>query len=67
MQKQQDELMERLMGKLNRPKREKSEQFNQQTTASQDCARRTAPDALLEERLQWLVNLNSEVRRNYSG
>jgi hypothetical protein len=55
------------MGKLNRPKREKSEQFNQQKNSSRDRARRTAPDPLLEERLQWLVNLNSEVRQNFSG
>ena len=62
MQKQQDELMKRFMAKLNRPKREKSEQSNQQKTSSQDCARRAAPDPLFEQRLQWLENLNSEVR-----
>jgi hypothetical protein len=55
------------MGKLNRPKREKSEQSNQQKTSSQDCARRAAPDALLEKNLQWLENLNAEVRQNFSG
>jgi hypothetical protein len=67
MQKQRDELMQRFMGTLNRPKREKSEQSNQQKTSSQDCARRAALDALLEKRIQWLENLNSKVRQNISG
>ena len=55
------------MGKLNRPKREKSEQSNQQKTSSQDRAKRAVPDPLLEKRLQWLENLNSEVRQNFTG
>jgi len=38
--------MRRFMGKLNRPKREKSEQSNQQKTSSQDRARRAVPDSL---------------------
>jgi hypothetical protein len=59
--------MRQFMGKLNRPKREKPEQSNQQKTSSQDCARRASLDALLEKRLQWLENLNSEVRQNISG
>jgi hypothetical protein len=67
MQKQRDEFMQRFMGTLNRPKREKSEQSNQQKTSSQDCAGRAAPDTLFEKNLQWLENLDSEVRQNISG
>ena len=59
MQKQEDELMKRFMEKQDRPKREKSEQSNQKTTSSRDCARRATPDALLEKRLQWLEELNA--------
>jgi hypothetical protein len=55
------------MGKLNRPKREKPEQSNQQKTSSQDRASRAAPDPLHEKNLQWLENLNSKVRQNFSG
>ena len=65
MQKQQDELMKRFMGNLNRPKREKLEQSNQQKTSSQDSARRAVPDPLFEQNLQWLENLNSEVRSKF--
>ena len=59
--------MRRFMGKLNRPKREKSDQSNQQKNSSQDRARRAAPDPLFKKRLQWLENLNTEVRQNFSG
>jgi len=59
--------MRRFMGKLNKPKRQKSDQSNQQKNSSQDRVRRAAPDPLLEKRLQWLENLNSEVRQNFSG
>ena len=55
------------MGKLNRPKREKLDQSNQQKNSAQDRARRAAPDPLFKKRLQWLENLNSEVRQNFSG
>ena len=58
--------MRRFMGKLNRPKRDKSEQSNQQKTSSRDRARRAAPDALFEKNLHWLENLNTEVRQNFS-
>jgi hypothetical protein len=59
MQKQRDELVQRFMGTLNRPKREKSEQSNQQKTSSQDCARRAALDALNEKQRQWLEKLKA--------
>jgi hypothetical protein len=55
------------MGKLNKPKREKSNQSTQQNNSSQDRARLAVPDPLLEKRLQWLENLNDEVRQNFSG
>ena len=59
--------MRQFMGKLNRTKREKSEQSNQQKITFYDCSRQAAPDALFEKRLQWLEKLNFEVRQNFSG
>ena len=50
--------MKRFLEKHNRPKREKSEPSNQQKT-SQDRAGRTALDPLIEQRLQWLEELNA--------
>ena len=67
MEKHQDESMKQLVGKLNRPKRMKSEQSNQQKALSQDCAKQTVSDPFFEERLQWLENLDSQVRQNFSG
>ena len=55
------------MGKLNKPKRQKSYQTNQQKNSSQDRARPAASDPLFKKRLQWLENLNDEVRQNFSG
>ena len=59
MQKQQDALMKRFLGKQKRPKREKSEQSKQQTASLQDYARRAALNALNEKSRQWLERLKA--------
>ena len=64
MQKQQDELTKRF---LKRPKREKSEQSNQQKTSSQDRDRRAALDALNEKRRQWLEKLKTKEDTKNQG
>lgn len=51
MPKQPNESIRRFLEKLKRPKREQSEQ---QTTSSIDRARQAALDALNEKRRQWL-------------
>lgn len=64
MQKQQDELTKRF---LKRPKREKSEQSNQQKTSSPDRDRRAALDALNEKRRQWLEKLKTKEDTKNQG
>ena len=54
MPNQPDETIKRFFEKLKRPKREKSEQSNQQTPPSLDRDRQAALDAFNEEHRQWL-------------
>ena len=56
MPNQQDETIKRFFEKLKRPKREKSEQSNQQTPSSLDRARQASLDTMAEKRRQWLEN-----------